>query len=280
MDKKIFIELAKDVYQLTLLFPAREPLRYKLREVADDIVAEIIVERNDYFGNIRRYLEVVYGYLDIAAGQNWVAPARIDLMRENYLLAAQQLTEMKLAQEIALETKIKNEPAPPRNEEPIAPNPDFVLVPEPPKIEITAAPPRDLMEPEIPPAPMVMEPPAIELEKEKSASAAGESALAAAAISQEAAVIDEDLEEAAAEDFGGEGNPKDGLTSSQIMRQNRIARFLKEQGSAQVWEIQKIFPDVSKRTIRRDFRSMLRQGLIERTGERNTTAYKLKINIA
>jgi len=280
MDKKIFIELAKDVYQLTLLFPAREPLRYKLREVADDIVAEIVVERNDYFGNIRRYLEVVYGYLDIAAGQNWVTPARIDLMRENYLLAAQQLTEMKLAQEIALETKIKNEPAPPRNEEPIAPNPDFVLVPEPPKIEITAAPPRDLMEPEIPPAPMVMEPPAIELEKEKSASAAGESALAAAAISQEAAVINEDLEEAAAEDFGGEGNPKDGLTSSQIMRQNRIARFLKEQGSAQVWEIQKIFPDVSKRTIRRDFRSMLRQGLIERTGERNTTAYKLKINIA
>jgi hypothetical protein len=107
MDKKIFIELAKDVYQLTLLFPAREPLRYKLREVADDIVAEIIVEKNDYFGNIRRYLEVVYAYLDIAAGQNWVTPARIDLMRENYSLAAQQLTEMKLAQEIALETKIK-----------------------------------------------------------------------------------------------------------------------------------------------------------------------------
>jgi predicted HTH transcriptional regulator len=67
------------------------------------------------------------------------------------------------------------------------------------------------------------------------------------------------------------------LTESQIKRQRRIIEFLKEKGQAQVWEIQKIFPDISKRTIRRDFRSLLKQGSIERVGERNKTYYKMKV---
>ena len=46
MDKNTFIQLAKDAYRLTLLFPNREPLRYKIREVADDIVACFVVKGN------------------------------------------------------------------------------------------------------------------------------------------------------------------------------------------------------------------------------------------
>jgi predicted HTH transcriptional regulator len=80
------------------------------------------------------------------------------------------------------------------------------------------------------------------------------------------------------EDDGNE--EKEGLTEGQALRQNRIIEYLKEKGQAQVWEIQKIFPDISKRTIRRDFRSLLKQGLIERIGERNRTYYKLKVNIS
>jgi len=64
------------------------------------------------------------------------------------------------------------------------------------------------------------------------------------------------------------------------VRQNRIVEFLKQKGRAQVWEIQKIFPDISKRTIRRDFRSLLEQGLIERVGERNKTYYKMKVHFS
>ena len=48
MDKNIFIKLAKDVYQLTLLFPSKEPLRYKIRDAADDIIAGFIIKENDY----------------------------------------------------------------------------------------------------------------------------------------------------------------------------------------------------------------------------------------
>jgi len=63
-------------------------------------------------------------------------------------------------------------------------------------------------------------------------------------------------------------------------RQEKILEILKEKGRAQVWEIQKIFPEVTKRTLRRDFEHMLAQGLIERIGERNETFYRLKVDRA
>jgi predicted HTH transcriptional regulator len=60
-------------------------------------------------------------------------------------------------------------------------------------------------------------------------------------------------------------------------RQERILAILKEKGRAQVWELKQIFPEVTKRTLRRDFESLLKKGIIERMGERNTTFYQLKV---
>jgi DeoR/GlpR family transcriptional regulator of sugar metabolism len=51
--------------------------------------------------------------------------------------------------------------------------------------------------------------------------------------------------------------------------------FLKEKGRVQVWEVSKLFPDISKRTIRRDFLELLNSGLIQRIGEKNNTFYQL-----
>jgi predicted HTH transcriptional regulator len=59
-------------------------------------------------------------------------------------------------------------------------------------------------------------------------------------------------------------------------RQEKILEILKEKGKAQVWELKQIFPEVSKRTLRRDFEQMLNQDLIERMGERNETFYQIK----
>ena len=52
--------------------------------------------------------------------------------------------------------------------------------------------------------------------------------------------------------------------------------FLKENGRAQVWQVKQIFPEVTKRTLRRDFGNLLKQGIIERIGERNGTFYELR----
>lgn len=59
-------------------------------------------------------------------------------------------------------------------------------------------------------------------------------------------------------------------------RQERIMAFLRENGRAQVWEVKQVFPEVTKRTLRRDFEQMLNQGLIERMGEKNNTFYQVK----
>jgi len=60
-------------------------------------------------------------------------------------------------------------------------------------------------------------------------------------------------------------------------RQEKILAILKEKGRAQVWQVKQVFPEVSKRTLRRDFESLLKQGIIERRGERNDTFYQLKV---
>ena len=57
-------------------------------------------------------------------------------------------------------------------------------------------------------------------------------------------------------------------------RQEKILAFLKEQGRAQVWQIKQVLPEVTKRTLRRDFESLLKKRLVERTGERNNTFYQ------
>ena len=64
--------------------------------------------------------------------------------------------------------------------------------------------------------------------------------------------------------------------SHNLDRQEKILEFLKENGRAQVWQIKRVLPEVTKRTLRRDFEHLLEQGLIERMGEKNDTFYQIK----
>mgnify|MGYP001605518902 CR=1 FL=1 len=176
MDKQRLIDLTNVVYKLTLLFPKKEPLRYKTREVADDILATFINgTRKDPVPS----LEVLDGFFEVAKGQNWVKP--------------EQLLE----------------------------------------------------------------------------------------IQREYANLKRGIER------GGGENPsskvdKQGIEQRIIAprampeRQDRILAFLREQGRAQVWQVKNILPEVTKRTLRRDFEALLKQGLIERIGERNNTFYQIR----
>ena len=58
-------------------------------------------------------------------------------------------------------------------------------------------------------------------------------------------------------------------------RQQKIMELLRHKKMAQVWELQKVFPNVTKRTLRRDLDNLLKQNLIERVGEWNAIAYRL-----
>ncbi len=59
-------------------------------------------------------------------------------------------------------------------------------------------------------------------------------------------------------------------------RQDKILEFLRQRGRAQVGELQQIFPDISKRTLRRDFEFLLKQGIVQRIGEKSSTFYQLR----
>ena len=60
-------------------------------------------------------------------------------------------------------------------------------------------------------------------------------------------------------------------------RQEKILEFLREKGRAQVGQLVSVFPQISKRTLRRDFRFLLKRGLIERIGEKNYTFYQMRV---
>jgi hypothetical protein len=59
-------------------------------------------------------------------------------------------------------------------------------------------------------------------------------------------------------------------------RQKEILKVLREKDKAQVGYFKEVFPDVSKRTLRRDFKYLTEQGFLERRGEKNDTFYMIK----
>jgi len=243
MDKTNLIKLTKDAYSLTLLFPKREPLRQKIREVADDILASLIASGKNDPSAIYDQLAVMDAFLDVAGSQNWVAGLALEAVKNAYFSLN--------SQNKILEDKAKNQEASQIKPRGQITNDGIIYAPVafvPPLIGNLAA-----EEPQF-------------VASDEFAFSPGD--IATQPKNEEKILADEASQE------------KEELTQGQIKRQNRIIEYLKEKCQAQVWEIQKIFPAISKRTIRRDFRSLLKQGLIERVGERNRTYYKLKVNIA
>ena len=175
MDRNFLIKLTNNIYQLTLLFPKKEPLRYRMRELADEILANFYKDQNP---EIFKNLEVLDSFFEVAQNQNWASQNDILFLREEY-------------------SKLRG---------------DFKNFEQP-----TQA-----------------------LEKI-------------------------------------EAVPTEAKFASQFSnsRQAKILEYLKEKGRAQVWEIKQVFPEVSKRTLRRDFEQMVNQGIIIRIGERNSTFYRL-----
>ena len=215
MDKNIFIKMTKELYRLTLLFPKKEPLRYKMRELADDILTDLLriihPVRNQKFSNgagqceytnanlkkaedgpLRSLedLEVLDGFFEVAKAQNWVSPAELLKLQREYSMLKENLER-------------QNSSA----------------------------------------APVVQSSKDLLVLDQKSRGDCGENS--------KAVPFEKRVKE----------------------RQQKILEILKEREKAQVWEIKKFFPQVAKRTLRRDFESLLEEGAVERIGERNNTYY-------
>ncbi len=218
MKKNRVLEITNELYRLTLLFPKKEPLRFKMRELADEILANFIT----YFNPVSKPLispgliessynlfEVLDSFFEVAKAQNWIKPTDLLKIQEEYKNIRQEMERSKQSIEQEQEKKEITET-------------------EPSIIQLTEG----ISSPSLPKIP----------------SSPDFSNL-------------EEIEESKAEVTG---------------RQKIILEILKQKEGVQVWEVKDVFPDISKRTLRRDFRQLLKDGLVERKGDKNTTFYQLK----
>ena len=181
MDKDFLIHLTNSLYRLTILFPKKEPLRYRMRDLAD----EIMIRPN------QRDLEALNSFFEVAKNQNWASPFDILAIQKEYANIREELEGIE-ARNNQIFTDSKSPENSPQNQEKKPKNHAFLA------------------------------------------------------------------------------------SSERTERQERILSFLRENGRAQVWEVKELLPEVTKRTLRRDFEQMLEQGLVERIGEKNNTFYQVK----
>jgi len=91
IDKNHFTELTSNLYSLTLLFPKKDPLRYKIRGVADELLSSLVsiphcksAKLKNLIFKIRKDLEVLDSLLAVAKSQNWVSASNILDIQEEY----------------------------------------------------------------------------------------------------------------------------------------------------------------------------------------------------
>jgi hypothetical protein len=194
MDKNYFIQLTSNLYNLTLLFPEKEPLRYKMRELSNEVLKDITSADFSFDGPSKKQeknnsqlalenLKILDSFFEVAKTQNWVSISDILNLQQEY---------SKLNEEI--ERFNKN---------------------------------------------------------------------------------DKNFQGQNAENKISEKKEKISKISI-LERQERILEILQEKEKAQVHEVKEVFPEITKRTLRRDFEFLLKKGLVRRKGERNNTFYQLK----
>lgn len=230
IDKGFLIRLTDNLYKLTLLFPKKEPLRYKLRELADDVLANsirILNRKNlskpidNEYQVILEDLEVIDGFFAITKEQNWVDQNRLFTIQEEYGKIKKYLSKNALAGTLQGFTPKIEEQKP------------VLQIQNQNKKELTKLKQREILGS------------SFEINR------------------QEKILL---------------GTQDKELKDNKIFnaRHQKILEILKEKGVMQIWEIKKVFPEVTKRTLRRDFRQLIDKGLIERMGERNNTFYQIK----
>ncbi len=100
MDKQYFIELTNRIYRLTLLFPQKEALRYKIRGIADEILVDLAIildgepkEKREAAFNVERNIDILDVLFELAKKQDWVLGREISEIQEEYMLIKKEVEE-------------------------------------------------------------------------------------------------------------------------------------------------------------------------------------------
>lgn len=206
MNKDYFIKLNRAIYKITETFFEKEPLKFKIREFANTILADLILFENfnsaknasfQQFFDIEQFqqltnkilnnIEILIAYFDLAESQNYVSS-------KNFLFFCQEYS--KIRKQIKLSQNQEREQS-------IQPTQSIIST----KKIITSKP------------------------KEK--------------------VLITD-------------------------RQEKLLQILTSKQQVQIKEIEKEFPEKSRRTLQRDLENLISKNLIQKKGEYNELFYEIR----
>jgi len=96
MDKDYLIKLTLGLYRVTELFPAREPLKFSIREKANQILADSLLfftknplnlkekQKKNFSEKILKNIEILRAYFKIAQAQNWLKKENFFILKREY----------------------------------------------------------------------------------------------------------------------------------------------------------------------------------------------------
>lgn len=228
MDKEYFIKLTSRLYRLTLFFPQEDPLRFKMRKLGADILANLVFilegafyQSRDLIYEVQKDIEALNSFFGVVKTLDWVHSSDLLEIQKEYSKIEEELKKISEIQSLK-----------------------------------------------------ISEVHTLQLEMEKKKLLTQKTLLEKGEKEETEEVKDEGIELSQLEKKSSE-EEKPHLKESLRERQQKILEVLKEKRKAQVGDFKEVFPDISKRTLRRDFRDLMEQGLVERIGERNDTFYQL-----
>ncbi len=252
MDKTYFIELTNKLYRITLFFPEKEPLREKVRKIADEVLSDLTVilegvrhEKREAAFRVERNLQIMEVLLELSKRQLWIEKEEIERVQENYDAIKREIEEFNdMSRRQMLKRGIGR--------------------------EMAALVEGDLSkEGETPFKKEEQE------EREEQEGNTKEERTEERGAQEEAGFAKKEVQPSST----SSSTPKEPAKKEREFaklnkRQQKILGILKNEGKKmQVRDFQRALPDTTKRTLRRDLSAMVEKGFAKRTGKGNTTYY-------
>ena len=85
LSKNYLLQVTNELYRITLLFPKKEPLRYTMRQLSNNVLANFVdlskeisvQEKARVIEDTNNKIEVLDGFFNVARAQNWVRPSDV-----------------------------------------------------------------------------------------------------------------------------------------------------------------------------------------------------------
>ncbi len=235
MDKTYFVDLTNKLYRLTFFFPPKEPLRNRIRDMGDEILADVVIileqeieEKKEAAFRVERNIQILSTLLELSKFQNWIEEDKVKIVQDNYIAIKREVEEFnEFTRRKALQEGFSHKAL-----KQCDPPPKFYT-------------PKDVL------------PKSNTPQKEVSAKKSNPSVREQIRIAQK----------------GIKKDSTSSLKLNE--RQKKIIQVLGNKEKMQVKDFQQFFTGVTKRTLRRDLSNLTDQKEIKRIGQANLTFYQL-----